>query len=64
MAEQLKCQAVFTSRDAEQRECGKPATYAAYLPPIFFCYDCLHDCMEDASLEEQSSVLYLKDARR
>lgn len=62
MAEQLKCEAVHTSRDGSQRDCGKPATYAAYLPPIFFCDDCLHDCMEDASPEEQSTIRKLSEA--
>jgi hypothetical protein len=53
----MNCQAVITDRDTqEQHECGKPATHAAYEPPIYFCDDCLHDCMEDASPDEQSTV--------
>jgi hypothetical protein len=53
----MNCQALLTDRDTqEQKECGKPATHAAYEPPIYFCDDCLHDCMEDASPDEQSTV--------
>ncbi len=57
MGTSVKCQTVITDRDTQdQRECGKTATHTAYDPPIYFCDECLHDCMEDASPEEQSSV--------
>ena len=51
------CECVQTSRDTtEQRTCGKPATHSAYEPPIYFCADCLHEMMQDASLEGHESV--------
>lgn len=53
------CQAIETSRDTcEQRECGKPATHTAYQGEalIHFCADCLHECMQDASPDEQATV--------
>lgn len=51
------CQAVQTDRETqEQRDCGKPATHSAYDPPIYFCDECLHQCMEDASPGEQKTV--------
>lgn len=50
------CQAIHATRDGDQHECGKPATHTAYDPPIYFCDECLHDCMEDGSPEEQATV--------
>lgn len=55
--ESKRCQAVFTERETgEQRACGAIATHTAHIPPIPFCDSCLHDCMEDASPEEQATV--------
>lgn len=50
------CKAILTEPDSEQRECGRTATHTAYIPPIHFCDECLHDCMEDASPDEQATV--------
>lgn len=36
--------------------CGKPATFSAYNGTVFYCDECLHNTMEDASPEEQASV--------
>lgn len=51
-----RCGAEVPTRDGDSHACGKPATHSAYSPPIFFCSDCLHACMEDASPEEQATV--------
>lgn len=53
------CERIFASPDAPQRVCGKPAEYEAY-GDTYFCGDCLHDCMEDASPEEQETVKKLE----
>jgi hypothetical protein len=50
------CQAIQTDRDTqEQRECGKSATHTAHEPPIYFCSGCLHECMQDGTLEDLRS---------
>lgn len=60
MTEPKTCEAYIPIPDGNQHICGKPATHSAYLdPPINFCDDCLHACMEDASPEEQSTVVKL-----
>lgn len=50
------CQAAIATPDGDQHECAKPATHSAYEPPIYFCDECLHECMEDASPDEQATV--------
>ncbi len=54
----MRCQAIVKiDRDTgDQFQCEEEATFQAYEPPIYFCSDCLHDCMEDASPEETSTV--------
>lgn len=37
-------------------ECGKQATHTAYIPPVFLCPECLHECMQDEDPEVQSTV--------
>lgn len=54
----MKCEAVISvsPETGEQKECQKEATYSAYDGTVFFCDECLHDCMQDASPEENASV--------
>jgi len=47
---------VFDKNGKIKGMCGKPATWSAYIPPIYFCQQCLHDCMEDESPEVQESA--------
>jgi hypothetical protein len=42
------------------KACGKPATHSAYDGKVFYCDECLHYVMEDASPEEQESVVELE----
>lgn len=55
------CQAVIAARDGDQHECGVPAKFLAYDPPTYFCAEHLHDCMQDASIEEQATIRELPD---
>lgn len=60
MTAQRTCEAVHATPDGDQHECGKPATHTAYWgPPIAFCDECLHDCMQDASPDEQATITKL-----
>jgi hypothetical protein len=55
----INCKALDVCRDTgAQRECGKVAICIAYgdLP---LCDDCCHEIMQDASPEEQSTVVWL-----
>ena len=54
------CERVYAHRDGNQTVCGLPATYVAYHEAIPFCDECLHDCMQDASPEEQATVRKLE----
>lgn len=47
------CQAIHTDRETGDQ---KPAIFSAYAKPIFFCDECLRECMEDASPEERATV--------
>lgn len=51
------CEMAEVNRDTgDMRQCGKPAKYLAFDPPVAFCEECCHLAMEDASTEEQATL--------
>lgn len=51
------CEMTEVNRDTgDQRDCGKPAKYLAFDPPVALCEECCHLAIEDASPEEQATL--------
>lgn len=51
------CEMTEVNKDTgDQRECGKPAKYSIFDPPVLLCDECLHFALEDACPEEQATL--------